>query len=99
MGDLSPSSRTASWNSQWPLKPDVVLEGGNWMVQAPPPPMGAGWLALLSTHHQYPYRSCCFTGDTSGATAFASTGLAELWNAAPDIMSATARALYVPTTR
>ena len=26
-GDLSPSSRTASWASHWPIKPDVVFEG------------------------------------------------------------------------
>ena len=28
-GDLSPHSKTASWTSTWPIKPDVVLEGGN----------------------------------------------------------------------
>src|SRR3546814_783978 len=99
MGDLSPSSRTASWNSQWPLKPDVVLEGGNWMVQAPPPPMRAGWLSLLSTHHQYPLRSFCFTGDTSAATALASKGVAELWNDYPDLWPETVRALYVSSAR
>ena len=38
-GDLSPASRTASWSSTWPLKPDVVLEGGNWAASAFPPPM------------------------------------------------------------
>ena len=37
-GDLSPSSRTASWTSTWPIKPDIVLEGGNWAANAAPPP-------------------------------------------------------------
>jgi hypothetical protein len=31
VGDLCPTSRTSvSWERKWPLKPDVVLEGGNW---------------------------------------------------------------------
>ena len=65
-GDLSPASRTASWSSHWALKPDVVLEGGNW-INGPPPPMQHGWLSLLTTHHNYPTRSFCFSHDTSGS--------------------------------
>lgn len=98
-GDLSPSSRTASWSSHWPLKPDVVLEGGNWAVQAPPPPMRHGWLSLLSTHHQYPQRSFCFSCDTSAATALAAKGVTELWNDYPNIWPETVRALYVASAR
>jgi len=30
-GELSPCSRTSViWDRQWPIKPDVVFEGGNW---------------------------------------------------------------------
>lgn len=32
VGDLSPSSRTGSWTSPWPIKPDIVMEGGNWLL-------------------------------------------------------------------
>lgn len=99
LGDLSPSSRTASWSSHWPLKPDVVLEGGNWAVQNPPPPMRHGWLMLLSTHHQYPQRSFCFSSDTSAATALAAKGVTELWNDYPDLWPETIRALYVASAR
>ena len=56
-GDLSPSSRTASWSSHWPLKPDVVLEGGNWVIDEFLPPLGHESLSLLSTHRDYPNKS------------------------------------------
>ena len=98
-GDLSPSSRTASWSSYWPLKPDVVLEGGNWVIQTPPPPMRSGTLSLLSTHHQYPQRAFSLTGDTSGATALAAKGITELWNDYPALWPETIRALYVSSAR
>ena len=32
-GDLSPSSTTSnSWSRPWPLKPDIVMEGGNTVI-------------------------------------------------------------------
>ena len=98
-GDLSPSSRTASWSSTWPLKPDVVLEGGNWSVGTAPPPMRHGWLSLLSTHHNYPTRSFCFTHDTSAATALAAKQVSELWSEYPTLWPETVRALYVASAR
>lgn len=98
-GDLSPSSRTASWSSNWPLKPDVVLEGGNWTSGAIPPPMRHGWLSLLSTHHNYPMRSFTFTHDTSAATALAAKGITELWSEYPELWPETVRGLYVSSAR
>jgi hypothetical protein len=98
-GDLSPSSRTASWSSTWPLKPDVVLEGGNWAAGAAPPPLRHGWLSLLSTHHNYPLRSFCFSHDTSAATALAAKQVTELWSDYPDLWPETIRGLYVASAR
>ena len=98
-GDLSPASRTASWSSSWPLKPDVVLEGGNWAVSRMPPPMRHGWLSLLSTHHNYPQRSFSLTYDTSAATALAAKGITELWSDYPTLWPETVRALYVSSAR
>ena len=98
-GDLSPASRTASWTSHWPLKPDVVLEGGNWAASAMPPPMRHGWLSVLSTHHNYPLRSFCFTSDTSAATALAAKQITELWTDYPDLWPETVRGLYVSSAR
>lgn len=98
-GDLSPSSRTASWSSTWPIKPDVVLEGGNWATSPTPPPMRHGWLCLLSTHHTYPVRSFCFSHDTSAATALAAKQVTELWSDYPTLWPETIRGLYVSSAR
>ncbi len=50
-GGLSPFSTTSlTWEQHWPLKPDVVLEGGN----AAQDLLSAVWmpsLSLLTTHH------------------------------------------------
>ncbi len=98
-GDLSPASRTASWTSQWPLKPDIVMEGGNWAVASSPPPMRHGWLSLLTTHHLYPERSFQFTFDTSAATALAAKQITELWTDYPAFWPETIRGLYVSSAR
>lgn len=98
-GDLSPASRTASWSSYWPNKPDVVVEAGNWALSAMPPPMRHGWLSLLSTHHRYPMRSFTFTSDTSAATALAARDVTELWSDYPTLWPETVRGLYVSSAR
>ena len=99
IGDLSPSSRTASWSSHWPLKPDVVLEGGNWAASAAPPPLRHEWLSLLTTHHRYPQQSFCFSHDTSAATALAAKQVTELWSDYPTLWPETIRGLYVASAR
>jgi hypothetical protein len=70
-GDLSPRSRTSvSWRQDWPIKPDVVLEGGNLGID---PATGHGDdiddLALLTTFRRPEDRMFTTTGDTSAATA------------------------------
>ncbi len=99
VGDLSPSSRTSSWSTTWPLKPDVVLEGGNWWHSGVFPPMKHADLELLTTHHTYPQRAFCTAGQTSAATALVSGQLAKLWNAYPNLWPETIRALYVASAR
>ena len=98
-GDLSPASRTASWSSHWPIKPDIVLEGGNWALSAFPPPMRHGWLSLLTTHWNYPVRSFALTFDTSAATALAAKEVSELWSEYPTLWPETVRGLYVSSAR
>jgi Subtilase family len=99
VGDLSPSSRTSSWNSIWPLKPDIVLEGGNWWHSGPFPPMKHSDLELLTTHHQSPQRSFCTAGQTSAATALSSRQLAIIWGEYPEFWPETVRGLYVLSAR
>lgn len=98
-GDLSPSSRTASWSSQWPIKPDVVLEGGNWVANGPPPPMRHHALSLLTTTHDFPKRAFTTTQDTSAATALAARAISDLWADYPAFWPETVRGLFVSSAR
>jgi hypothetical protein len=98
-GDLSPSSRTASWSSHWPIKPDVVCEGGNWLINGPPPPMQHSALSLLTTDHQYPQRAFTTCGETSGASALAAKAVTELWSDYPELWPETIRAIFVSSAR
>jgi hypothetical protein len=99
VGDLSPSSRTASWLSHWPIKPDVVMEGGNWLANGAPPPMKHSALSLLTTDHQFPVRAFTTCGETSAATALAARAITELWSDYPQLWPETIRALFVSSAR
>lgn len=94
-GDLSPSSRTASWESKWPIKPDLVLEGGNWYDAGVGPPMEHPELMLVSTYYQPRSRIFTDMSDTSAATALAGRDLAILRDMYPELWPETVRALYV----
>ncbi|WP_349322739.1 S8 family peptidase [Asticcacaulis sp. MM231] len=98
-GDMSPSSRTASWTSEWPIKPDVVFEGGNWVHGHLPPPYPHPALATLTTSHEYPTRTFTTIADTSGATALGAKAITELWTDYPDLWPETIRALFVNSAR
>lgn len=98
-GDLAPCSRTATWSSHWPIKPDVVMEGGNWLVSGPPPPLRHAALGLLTTDHQYPSRIFSAGGDTSGATALAAKAISDLWSDYRSLWPETIRALFVASAR
>jgi hypothetical protein len=100
VGDLSPSSRTASWAATWPIKPDIVMEGGNWYAQGGiQTPNSHPDLMLTTTSKNYPARSFTDFADTSAATALAARELAILRDAHPDLWPETIRALYVGSAR
>ncbi|HLP48807.1 MAG TPA: S8 family peptidase, partial [Candidatus Kapabacteria bacterium] len=71
-GDLSPSSTTSIiWNNKWPIKPDIVFEGGN---NAIAPTIGKAdsfpeSLQLLTTYFQPSNRIFTTFLDTSAATS------------------------------
>ena len=94
-GGLSPFSTTSlTWQPYSPLKPDVVLEGGN----AAKDSMGAVWmpsLSLLTTHHQPADRSFTTANATSAATALASRMAAQIMAEYHDLWPETVRALIV----
>ena len=94
-GGLSPFSTTSlTWEPHWPLKPDVVFEGGN----AAEDPMSAVWLpslSLLTTHHLPANRLFTTTNATSAATALASRFAAQVMAIYPGLCPETIRALIV----
>jgi hypothetical protein len=96
-GDLSPSSCTSRiWQRAWPIKPDIVMEGGNMAIN--PGTGGADFvdsLGLLTTNWQFTHRSVVVTGDTSAATALAARMSAMIWAEYPDYRPETIRGLLV----
>lgn len=94
-GDLSPSSSTSLfWKSKWPIKPDIVLEGGNYAYSA----LGAGKLdslQLLAPHKDFTKTPFQSFGDTSGAAALAAKMAAELKSEYGSLWPETIRALLI----
>src|SRR5882672_143776 len=82
-GALSPHTTTsATWDSAWPLKPDVVLEGGNIGKDALGP-SGISSLDLLTTHHRPLERLFWTTNATSAASALCAKMAAQIMEAYP----------------
>lgn len=78
-GDLCPTSRTSvSWERQWPIKPEVVLEAGNWGEDNFPPALPLEELRLLTTNYAPANGIFRSFGDTSCATALAGLMAAQL---------------------
>lgn len=94
-GGLSPYTRTSSgWPSVWPLKPDVVFEGGNAgkdVLGA----IGVNSLNLLTVHNVPQERLFTTTNATSAASALGARMSAQLMAAYPALRPETIRALIV----
>lgn len=94
-GGLSPFSTTSStWQPHWPLKPDVVFEGGNAAKDA----LGAAWtpsLSLLTSHHLPNQRLFTTVNATSAATALAARMGGQIMLAYPGLWPESVRALIV----
>lgn len=94
-GGLSPFSTTSqTWQTHWPLKPDVVFEGGNAAKDA----FGAACtpsLSLLTTNFQPTSRLLTTTNATSAACSLAARMAAQLMAEYPDLWPETVRALMV----
>lgn len=96
-GGLSPfSTSSLTWESKkWPLKPDIVLEGGN-MAKSP-----NGFIAdnddlgLLTTGHEPHYRQLYLINMTSAATAQAGWMAAQIQSVYPTAWPETVRGLLI----
>lgn len=95
IGGLSPFSTTSqTWEPHWPLKPDVVFEGGN----AAKDTLGASWmssLSLLTTHASPTERLFTTSNATSAASALCARMAAQLMARYPDLWPESIRGLIV----
>lgn len=101
-GRISPASRTSViWNGKsWPLKPDIVMEGGN---QAIDPATGhadyVDDLMLLTTRMSATGALLTTTADTSAAAALAARYAAIIFARYPTLWPETVRGLLIHSAR
>jgi hypothetical protein len=94
-GNLAPTTRTSvSWDRDWPVKPDIVLEAGNLATDGQVCSQ-ADDLSLLSTYHRPNEKHFEIFGDTSAATGIAANLAGQLVAARPALWPETVRALIV----
>jgi hypothetical protein len=95
-GDLCPTSRTSGvWDRQWPIRPDIVFEGGNQAHDGTNAPVPIDDLQLLTTHYRPTERLLDTFGETSAATAQAARLSARIMAARPELWRETVRGLVV----
>src|SRR5580658_5828419 len=95
VGDLCPTSRTSvSWEQKWPLKPDIVLEGGNWAALGDQTDCPDD-LGLLTTYRDPTTRHFDIFRDTSAATALGANLVGKIIAAMPQRWPETIRALMI----
>lgn len=96
-GDIAPSSTTSvTWKSKWPIKPDIVFEGGNAALdQARVRVDHPDSLLLLTTDRATTGSMFTWTADTSASSAQAANMAAILSHEYPDFWPETVRALLV----
>jgi hypothetical protein len=95
VGELSPySSTSVTWNNKWPIKPEIVLDGGNMATN------GTDYtecedLSILTTNNKHLIRPLSTIWGTSSATAQAAWMAAQINAEYPGIWPETVRALLV----
>jgi len=96
-GGLCPASRTScSWDDRTvPLKPDLVMEGGNYARSPAGQVDGCNDLSLLTTGMEPTGRLLSLIHDTSAATALAARAAATLMADYPALWPETIRGLLV----
>lgn len=94
-GGPSPFTTTSrTWDGAWPLKPDVMFEGGN-AAKDDFGAVGMASLNLLTTHNEPVDRLFTTTNATSAASALCARMAAQIMAAYPRLRPETVRALIV----
>ncbi|HEU4653139.1 MAG TPA: S8 family peptidase [Steroidobacteraceae bacterium] len=100
VGGLSPYSCSAgTWARDWPIKPDVVFEGGNRARRPDGDTDSLRSLDLLSVHHLHEQRAFDSFWGTSAATALASRLAGQIRSGYPAYWPETVRGLLVHSAR
>ena len=97
-GQLSPFSTTSVlWETKWPNKPDIVVEGGNAAIDKVDASFSTELddLSLLTTGHQPTHSVFSTITATSAAAAVATEQAARVWSEYPDAWPETVRGLMV----
>lgn len=94
-GGVAPCSRTSvAWDPKWPIKPEIVLEGGNW-ADSGPQVDSPDDLSVLTTHYRPAIRQFEAFGDTSAAAGLGAYLSARVMAQRPTAWPETVRALVV----
>jgi len=97
--EISPYSSTSlMWGRGWPIKPEILCDGGN-MATDGTNFMDTADLSLLTTHYQPTKRLFSTIHGTSAATAQAAWMAAQIMAEYPDIWPETIRALLIHSAR
>ncbi|RYZ89570.1 MAG: S8 family peptidase [Proteobacteria bacterium] len=94
-GGLSPFSSTSATWKNWPIKPEVLFEGGNLAKDAEGTMDTPGDLQLISTYHNTLVKQFAAFNHTSAATAQAAWMAAKIQVAYPSAWPETIRGLIV----
>jgi hypothetical protein len=96
-GELSPTSTTSFlWNeSYWPIKPEIVMEGGNYAKDKKGFVTNNESLSLVTTNKDFQSKLLTYSLDTSAATAQASRYAALIASEYPEFWSETIRGLMI----
>lgn len=99
VGELSPySSTSVLWDNKWPIKPEILMDGGN-VVYQDNFYSNCDDLSLLTTHNKLSDNLFSTIWATSAATAQASKLSAEIYCKYPNAWPETIRALMVHSAR
>lgn len=95
-GGISPYTSTGIPGTEWSIKPEIVMEGGNLAVSSTLTDDSVETFCALTTSHRHAIgRSLGQISMTSEATARASRLAARIWKAEPKLWPETVRALVV----
>ena len=95
VGELCPFSSTSiTWDDKWPIKPEILMDGGNAITDGVNIDI-CDDVSILTTNRNVIGRPFTTTNATSAATAQAAYMAAELMSAYPNLWEESIRALMV----